>query len=128
MKTPNEIKKGLQCNEIDHCSECPYDGLDCAKHVDQDALAYTQQLEADNESKQKRIDELESRLAQVERERDTALSEWKRTKLDSEGMCWTCKHGLITSIGSCRCVSPDPCDEGENWEWRGFCSENKKEE
>lgn len=50
MKTPDEIKKGLNCNNIDHCNDCPYDGLDCAKHVDQDALAYIQQLEADNET------------------------------------------------------------------------------
>ncbi len=70
----------------------------------------------------------ESRLAQVERERDAALSEWKRTKMDSEGMCWTCKHGFITDIGNCRCISPVPCDEGENWQWRGVCDENTKED
>jgi hypothetical protein len=72
--------------------------------------------------------QLKSRLAQAERERDAALSEWKRTKMDSEGMCWTCKHGFITDIGSCRCISHVPCDEGENWQWRGVCEENTKEE
>lgn len=111
-KTPDEIKKGLNCNNIDHCNECPYDGLDCAKHVDQDALAYIQKLE--------------SRLAQAERERDAAVSEWKRTKIDSESMCWTCKHALLIGSCRCRCVSPVPCDEGENWEWRGVVEENSK--
>ena len=137
-KTPDEIKKGLEScilcwtsQEYGPChTECIYrqNGLWCRCVMNADALTYIQQLESDNESKQKRIDEFESRLAKVERERDVALKEWKRTKMDSEGMCWTCKHGHITDIGSCRCVSPYPCDEGEEWEWRGVCPENTKEE
>jgi len=176
MKTPDEIKKGLeQCvNDAYGCNgKCPYfnslsNGVDCAGKLHADALAYIQQLEERNSKLEytllgvmhsvdkwldvepydfdkddgtvaatrasnareialKAIENAQADLAQVERERDAALSEWKRTKLDSEGMCWTCKHGLITRIGSCRCVSPDPCDEGENWEWRGVCEENAKE-
>lgn len=121
MKTPDEIKKGLERCQLNKellfvdCSHCPYymGTAHCDLVLHADTLAYIQQLE--------------SRLAQVERERDAALSEWKRTKLDSEGMCWTCKHWLITSTGIHRCVSPDPCDEGENWEWRGVCEENMKD-
>lgn len=52
MKTPEEIKKGLECcfNEdgIDFaCGECPYDeaGSECG-NLFGDALAYIQQLEA----------------------------------------------------------------------------------
>lgn len=80
MKTPDDIKKGLECCSISHdyCgTECPYNcyANGSAKlSLLKDALAYIQQLEADNESKQKRIDELESLLAQAERERD-ALEE-----------------------------------------------------
>lgn len=122
-RTPDEIKKGLNCNNIDHCNDCPYDGLDCAKHVDQDALAYIQQLEAGNESKQKRIDELESRLAQVERERDALMESVK-------GCCETCAF-----VGDCAKHDPDPTSTGawwyddcEEWQWRGVCEENTPDE
>jgi len=109
MKTPDEIKKGLDCNNIDHCNECPYDGLDCAKHVDQDALAYIQQLEAENA-------DLKSRLAQVERERDAALHDFLCDP------CEVCKHGE-TALDDC-CALYTQC----KFEWRGVCSENTKEE
>ena len=52
MKTPEEIKKGLECCSIDpyHCGmNCPY-VMDChqigtVKTLEKDALAYIQQLE-----------------------------------------------------------------------------------
>lgn len=77
MKTPDEIKKGLEC---ERCSECPYDSIDdpvrtCGLEVDHDALAYIQQLE--------------SRLAQVERERDAAVNAIRgATKLWNELRRW----------------------------------------
>ena len=52
MKTPEEIKKGLECcsvpDYIDHlCEQCPYVYDGCYKQMLQaDALAYIQQLEA----------------------------------------------------------------------------------
>lgn len=54
MKTPEEIKKGLECCENDSgsCSErCPYfdslsNGVDCASKMHADSLAYIQELEA----------------------------------------------------------------------------------
>ena len=48
MKTPEEIKKGLECG---FCHECPYDNNkfetveECARQVHKDALAYINQLE-----------------------------------------------------------------------------------
>lgn len=51
MKTPNEIKRGLECcrgGELG-CSECPYDGechLPFANGPEADAIAYIKQLEA----------------------------------------------------------------------------------
>lgn len=144
MKTLEEIKKGLLCcsHSDMSCSECPYDGIcrtDSGQTPEDDAAALIDHLltiysqvskalcgkeNADLEELLQAVSQVKNRLAQVERERDAALSEWKRTKMDSEGMCWTCKHGFITDIGSCRCISPVPCDEGENWEWRGLCEEN----
>lgn len=50
MKTPEEIKKGLECcNTYNGCLNCPYDKADgswvCTVERNADALAYIQQLE-----------------------------------------------------------------------------------
>lgn len=51
MKTPEEIKKGIECCTCptSDCDQCPYhkvgDG-DCVDEVKHDALAYIRQLEA----------------------------------------------------------------------------------
>lgn len=142
MKTPDENKCGMECirtNTERICvkpenGQCPR----CEQLVEE-ALGHIKQIESTVSQVSKAlcgkenaticevldaISQVKSRLAQVERERDVALKEWKRTKMDSEGMCWTCKHGHITDIGSCRCVSPFPCDDGEEWEWRGVCEKN----
>lgn len=80
MKTPDEIKKGLGCYRAKHpysigrCPEgCPYEknGEFCRNMLNMDALAYIQQLE--------------SRLAQVERERDAAVQ-------TVHGLCLHCKN------------------------------------
>ena len=121
MKTPEEIKKGLyHCGTLDvGCAGCPYDE-DCHTQgagscsVEVDALAYIQQLESDNESKQKRIEELESRLAQAERERDAIKHD---LLIDP---CEACKHGS-TAMNDCDTL--ELC----KWQWRGVCEENTKE-
>ena len=51
MKTPDEIKKGLEhCAVVgtETCFDCPYDDghIDCARDKNIDALAYIQQLES----------------------------------------------------------------------------------
>lgn len=52
MKTPEEIKKGLECcSTYNDCQSCPYDdkvekGWGCCVQRNEDALAYIQQLEA----------------------------------------------------------------------------------
>lgn len=51
MKTPDEIKKGLECcNTFNDCQECPYDKADgswaCTVERNADALAYIVQLES----------------------------------------------------------------------------------
>lgn len=53
MKTPDEIKKGLECcsmypDRVECMRSCPYEseGLHCIPMLASDALAYIQQLEA----------------------------------------------------------------------------------
>lgn len=60
------------------------------------------------------IEQLESRLAQAERERDELF---KYILHD----CTTCK--FETSFECC-----DECDWGDLWQWRGVFAENTKEE
>lgn len=72
MKPPEDIKKGLDCCQtIVRCSICPYHDIgnivaECTAQLSENALAY--------------IKKLESRLAQVEREREAVLEELKAYK------------------------------------------------
>lgn len=46
MKTPEEIKKGLEICIVDkNCRDCPYNNGNCGMQLEIDALAYIQQLE-----------------------------------------------------------------------------------
>ncbi len=46
MKTPEEIKKGLDiCIADKICRDCPYNNGNCDMQLERDALAYIQQLE-----------------------------------------------------------------------------------
>ena len=46
MKTPEEIKKGLEiCIADKSCRDCPYHNGNCGMQLERDALAYIQQLE-----------------------------------------------------------------------------------
>ena len=47
MKTPEEIKKGLEiCIADKSCRDCPYDNGHCDMQLERDAFVYIQQLEA----------------------------------------------------------------------------------
>lgn len=63
MKTPDEIKKGLECcaaSYADCHKECPYKP-DCdGSQILKDALALIQQLEAEREALQKELETVES--------------------------------------------------------------------
>ena len=169
MKTPEEIKKGLECcqprYENDHwvtCnSDCPYqpDAPLCHKALVAGALAYIQQLEdaiykttqlmqsatevikksqEQLESTYSQVkkalcgkenvslvevleaaDQLKSRLAQVERERDAAVSDLKLV-----GCCGTC----INNDGGCTTECYIVSGKLTGWQWRGVCPENTKED
>ena len=46
-KTPEDIKKGLECCLEDFCKNCPYERITvCTESVKEDAIALIQQLEA----------------------------------------------------------------------------------
>lgn len=78
MKSPDEIKKGLECCSLSCLGRCPYAGvLDCSDRVIADALALIQQLESKLECSQMTIDGLTATLLkcdtiikQLEAERD----------------------------------------------------------
>ena len=114
MKTPEEIKKGLAACSADEChgqhEGCTYqDQLFCTMRMCGDALAYIQQLE--------------SRLAQAERERDAAVNDLKEASF-----CRDCLHYDVPA-------EKEPClsclkrmHEKPKWQWRGVCPENTKED
>lgn len=60
MKTPDEIKKGLECCAYGTCSDCPYVHDGCTYEMEKiDALEYIQQLE-------RRIGELTEKVERLE--------------------------------------------------------------
>lgn len=56
MKTPEEIKRGLECCAIrKNCAACPYNGVktptqDCMDVLQSDGLAYIRKLEREAET------------------------------------------------------------------------------
>lgn len=106
-KTPDEIKKGLECCSVDdlHCGPgCPYkdDCLEEARYkgLESDALAYIKQLE---------------------RERDAAVADIPRA-------CGYCKWFEINRGGNMtECHNPNGCRNisgiNTGWEWRGVKEE-----
>lgn len=85
------------------------DGLEAARDF---------MFEAANE-----LEQLESRLAQVERERDAAVHD-----LEEASFCADCKH-FDESVFNEPCSScVEDTKTKKNWQWRGVCPENSKEE
>ena len=117
MKTPDEIKKGMTCcltrwegDYLASChTDCPYrsEGIWCRNVLMADIKAWNKQLE--------------SRLAQVERERDAAVQDAR-----DGTTCDTCKHNNSKDYLRKPCYE---CNESFNcWEWRGVCEENTKDD
>lgn len=88
-KTPDEIKKGLECcNNIYSCPDCPYDNGDeswgCTVEKNADALALIQQLEATVSEKEKVVAELSGIIGQLEAERNQLLEKIEMLETTSE--------------------------------------------
>lgn len=133
MKQPELIKKGLEWSattDVIKKVEMAKKGLPYAysEELASDALAYIALLEAGNAGKLKRIAQLESSLAQVERERDALICN------HIPQTCDTCKYSLCFSFDN-------PCNtcnhlyrfnavergDTDRWEFVGVCAENTKE-
>ena len=129
MKTPDEIKKGLECciSDAYGCNEkCPYfnslsNGVDCAVKMHADALTYIQQLEAANAELLTKVKQLETKCHKLERERDSAVVDLAEVK-----DCLTCKHSANCKIGGFDCYHCNdkdcPCLTCQ-YEWRGVKEE-----
>lgn len=136
MKTPGEIKKGLECCWDDGCAACPYDDeCDQTNHfVDlaKDALALIQQLESTYSQVSKALcgkgnataEEIVSAFDQVKLERDAAIKD-----IESSQCCSVCEHHpdkekcgdnyfycLDCTITDCECKE---CNYGDKLKWRG---------
>lgn len=155
MKSPDEIKKGLECcaaSYADCHKECPYK-LDCdGSQILKDALALIQQLESDKQQLEGmlahmnqlrdaaagRALEMEERVHQLEAERDAAVADILYAASVYLGECNTCKNGEVCAA----CKRQDACDEcpnskcmcsgcgvgRSNWQWRGVQKEDAHEQ
>ena len=128
MKSPDEIKKALECcfYESAQCRECPYYPTTCDRELVRDAREYIRQLEAQNA-------ELLKKVEQFQAERDAAVADIRLAFTSYVGACQTCKHvkGQVdcdNPLGcghcgeeKCKCNSCD--NDYSNWEWRGVQKE-----
>lgn len=140
MKTPDEIKKGLECcigdDEDICCDECVYCGeIRCVRKLTDDALALIQQLEADKQQLEGllthmnqlrdaaagRALKMEERVHQLEAERDAAVACLKKAA-NEKGECFGCKW-----YNGKNCTHPDYkmlcSSHDDKWEWRGVPKE-----
>lgn len=130
-KTPDEIKKGLEmylshseeeCAYMCRDSECPYkeplspNGGSCGDLIRSDALAYIQQLEAANAELLTKVEHLEAKCHQLERERDAAVETIK----EETGCRYCAKYTFTEDYVSNDCLD---CINKCNWEWRGVKEE-----
>ena len=116
MKTPEEVKKELRlCKDNSFCEWC---GMNDQCEKNEYVIECIEHLESDNERQQKRIAELESRLAQVERERDALKHDLTACFIRPTKMCRVCKN---TKTNLC-----NSCERGDLFKWRGVCPENTK--
>lgn len=121
MKTPDEIKKGLECCSVAACGFCPYEYYCNMENgfaeFSNDVLAYIQQLK-------NHIGELTEKVKQLDhvtRERDAMLELVKEL-----GECNYCKHDsycphtipdcMNCKDENCQCYS---CGHQSKWQWRG---------
>ena len=109
MKTPEEIKKELFQDiylflRVED-GNIPQERFVELIRLHNSAFAYIQQLE--------------SRLAQAERERDAAVHDLKLVRC-----CGTCVNNEGGCTTECNIVSGVP----SGWQWRGVCAENTEED
>ena len=112
-KTPDEIKKGLECRIRSYRDICDHKCDTCDLRIPaytiyeryEDALALIQQKEQENAEQAERIRQLEA-------ERDALM-----TFMEKE--CYYCKHNFSESP-DCPCLD---CVGESHFEWRGVQKE-----
>ena len=118
MRTPDEIKKGLECcSKSEPCVDCIYDRRDfpmCVRRMEEDALAYIRQLEAAHRTEycedadydckrlgdaRKRIQQLENHIGEftekvmrLEKERNALLADLRDADMLE---CAHCAHYIL---------------------------------
>lgn len=147
MKTPEEIKKGLECclvcRDYRDCLICSYGKpkkrgvLPCECEVKQDILAYIQQLERERDEARNDLDtlnyantELYSAYNAMKRERDAAVDELSMLARGFGDECYSCRFAEFTPEGhECKraeIIAEETGEEVEGgtlickWEWKGL--------
>ncbi len=144
MKTPKEIKVGLECGvgKKETCYGCTYKGTPkCMERVSEDALEYIGILEeakaerdAAAEELQKVKAELEVVIAKLEtttRERDAAVKDLKENEI-----CCQCVHWPSLNLQTAKCEVSEKARsmfgaircKNDCWEWRGIKEDAEKDE
>ena len=128
-RTPEEIKKGLECCKpkwessrwVTCRNECPFrnEHAFCKNVLLTCVSAYIQQLE-------NHIGELTEKVKQLERERDAAVEQLKAVDVSSCFECVHCKHEELCNSPVWPCNDCDneecpchTCSDGSNWQWCG---------
>ena len=115
MKTPDELSKGL--GDLQRKLES-IEQLEST--VSQVSKALCGKENATLEEILQEVNQVKSRLAQAERERDAAVEDARNGT-----MCDTCKHNNSKDYLNKPCYE---CNEAFNcWEWLGVCPGNTKE-
>ena len=143
MKTPEEIKKGLElCVNVNSynylCDECPYEKEEewCESMMAADALALIQRLEADNAKKDETIQMLQAgnaslmnmideeceKTARLERERDALTNDLYSIVNNHVTPCFCCKI-FDPSTTVCECEGDVDC-----FIWRGVSEKEEEHE
>lgn len=131
-RTPDEIKKGLECCIMDECNSvrrsCPYrKDDDCTMAIIKDALTYIQQLERELDEARKEIRAVRAAntvlhdiLNNVQRERDAAVKD-----IEDAAPCFACIHFERNGgdcIGARVCVD-DVLQEALGGRYADYCFE-----
>ena len=96
MKSPDKIKKGLECCSVgiyeNFCNDCPYNSLamaECPTKLKTDALALIQQLQAENAEQTERIRQLEAERDAMKEALGLMVYQYcvSGTELDHRYMC-----------------------------------------
>ena len=140
-KTPDEIKKGLECcARVGCCHTCPYDEECHSSHDDacpmhMDALALIKQLEAELEdmtARYKIADDCAKKKGEMNEKLYAELTAVKAERAElldlceQFGQCVICEH---TDKGTnespcCDCWYCNGDATGSRWQWRGVQKED----